>query len=271
VPPEHDNHFWRLVAPEIRDLRRALQEGFGDALEELVRRGQFQSGRTMVVLTDLARANLRQRVEKAWEVLQRVLSDVGVTPDSATSDSLTIVVGRFITQQLEEVEADLKKATPPNLLRTNGPELEQEAIAQRERIEAELALLMEKLRRQRAPQMGQPVFNFHAPVGAVQTGPGAVANVNQALAGPGLNKLTAALEQLTTALAAAADVDPDTRSDITAVVTDVRAEIQKPRPNVAKITGLAYGLATTIQTIASLAPAYHVVKAAFSSVGIVLP
>jgi len=263
--------FWRLVASNIRDMRLDLSRQFADGKERLGRSGLSVGTGVQRTLTEIARSSLRQHVEKGWEVLQRVLSEVGLTADAETADSLKIVMGRFIAQNHQEIAKDLEKALNQELHAFVTIELEQEAIAQRERIDAEIDLLIQRLRNQRAPAPAQPVFNFHAAVGAVQTGAGATAHVTQSFGGPALETLGVALEQLATAIAAAHELNTEARAELQAVVTDTRDELRASTPNRLKVTALAQGFATSIQSIASLSPAYSAVKAAFAAFGVYLP
>jgi hypothetical protein len=52
------------------------------------------------------------------------------------------------------------------------------------------------------------------------------------------------------------------------MVADSKAELAKPTPNKSKLAALLGGVAVTIQTVASLRPAYDAVKGALALLGI---
>jgi hypothetical protein len=268
ISSEHKNLFWRLLEPEMREPTAELQAGLRRARDAQ----QVMSSRMRLVLEEVARRNLSQRATRVWELLQRVMSDVGVTPDESTAHTAKVLVREAMEQQHARVLATLEKYSLSK--QPNHPEfrnLESEAFAQRDRIWAEIDLLFEKLRQQRTPAPSQPVFNFHGPVGAVQAGPNATAYIQQQIGGDALERLQQSLDALVSAVEQAEELIEPVRTDVVAVVQEVKAELQQRSPNRIRLGGLALGVATSIQTIASLEPAWKMVKAAFASVGVVLP
>lgn len=267
---EHEQHFWQLIASRVRDFDNALPRAYGHVTAEMAQQGTLNSGMTVKALVDISCQDIRQRASAGWNVMQRVLSDFGVTPDYPTEQSLILLLGRFIEQQRERV-AHLLLAALPHGLRVTGSHLEVEALAQREHIEAEIKFLLEKLRRQQTPAPNQPVYNFHGAVGAVQTGPGSTATVTQNLQGAALDEFVAAFVQLRAGIESASDLESERKTELVAVVDEVLAESRHARPNSTRLLGLAHGAAIAIQTTASLGPALQAFRAALLSVGIVLP
>ena len=85
-----------------------------------------------------------------------------------------------------------------------------------------------------------------------------------------VKELTAALVDLKAAIGAS-DVPASIKGNLIEVVDDCSKEVTKHTPNRTRFTGMLSGLATTIQTTASLAPAYSAFKSAAALAGITLP
>lgn len=85
-----------------------------------------------------------------------------------------------------------------------------------------------------------------------------------------VQNLSAAFDNLQKAIDNS-DAPPALKAELVEVVNDCRAEIEKPNPNRMKFTGMLSGLATGIQTVASIKGAWEVFKGAAAVAGIVLP
>ena len=224
-------------------------------------------------LQEATREELIARCAVGWQILQRVLSDVGLTIDTAIGQELRQLLSQVIEACHSELSKELAKALPAGLMRFNERFLDDEASAQNARYEATVDLFVERLRSQAAPQAtnSAPIFNFHAPVGAVMAGANAVANVVQNFTGPESAQLASALHQVKTALVTEGGAIADSRDQVLALIEETTTELAQPRPNGLRVKQLAIGVAMAIQTAASLAPAYAVLKTALSLVGIAVP
>ena len=79
-----------------------------------------------------------------------------------------------------------------------------------------------------------------------------------------------ALDAVEKALGEAAHT-PFDRAEISEMIQESRSELDKPAPNVSRLRSLMLGIATTIQTMASLRPAYDAIKGGLALVGVTLP
>ena len=114
-------------------------------------------------------------------------------------------------------------------------------------------------------------FAFYAPVGAVLSGPGSTATVHMSLGPAERETVVKALVAIEQAVGASAEVAPLDREQIAEVVTDLKDEIQKEKPNAVKLRGGLSALATTIQTMGSAKGAYELLKAGATLFGLHLP
>lgn len=111
-----------------------------------------------------------------------------------------------------------------------------------------------------------PTFNFHAPVGAVQTGDNSTANVQQATGPNDYQQLKFAL-QAALAEFAKADIPHQDREDVCDYLQNILNEIQKEKPNRLSLKSLLSDVATTVQTLGSSSEAYKAVVAALGLLG----
>ena len=124
---------------------------------------------------------------------------------------------------------------------------------------------------EREGRAGQAVFNFHGPVGAVQTGPGAVANVVQHIGPHDRAEILRALAQLAAAIQALGQWSGPPREQVLELVDECRVEVERAEPNGLRIAAVAMGIAAAVQTVADGRPAYDTLKAALAVVGVSLP
>lgn len=112
------------------------------------------------------------------------------------------------------------------------------------------------------------VNNFNAPVGAVQTGPGSTAHVQQQWINGERSELRAALVALREALERAPDVEPEARRELIVDVDSATTELQKEHPNKGRLLRWLGGVGTVVGTIGSVQPAYEAVKALARALGL---
>ena len=115
------------------------------------------------------------------------------------------------------------------------------------------------------------VYNFYSPVGSVQTGPNAVATVVQNLGSQDREALLQALDVVKRALGTIEGLPGSLKGEIIELVTEAQTETAKERPNGTRLQSILTAIATAIQTVGSLQPAYQVFKTALLPFGMFLP
>ena len=113
-------------------------------------------------------------------------------------------------------------------------------------------------------------FNFHGPVGAVQTGDNATASVQQQWIAADTQELQEALRALRDKVDHGSGVSPEVRGELVVDIDSVDTELRAERPNVSKIAVWLGRLGKGIEVIASLQPAYEAVMRAAKAIGIPL-
>lgn len=275
LPPKAVDLARRLYEAEVRARNALLARGISSIKENATKHGMLLSGRTVLLITEECKRELGARAVLAWDAIQRVLSEIGLSLDATLPNELKSAMTTFLEEAQSDLEDRLRREVEPLQMGWDSTALWNERRALEEGFGAQVDLFVAGLQR-RAPQTITPgatpvVNNFYAPVGAVQTAPHSIASVVQNISATEQRAVLEALSAVEHALAALVDVSGVAPKEVVEVIADVRNEVQRPRPNRLRLTQLASGLATTIQTLGSMRPAYDLLKAALAPLGILLP
>ena len=116
----------------------------------------------------------------------------------------------------------------------------------------------------------QLTINNSGTIGAVQTGEGSTAKVEQQWVSGDLSELRVALAALLQALKRTNDVQPDLRIELIADVESAMTELQQERPSARKLLRWLGGIGASVGAIGNLQPAYETLKAVARALGIPL-
>lgn len=259
------------LGPRDRELTSALVAEERAAAAS----GNLGNSRTAFRFTDAGRNELAARSTILWEIIRRTYLSMSSTFRDGVLEDLRQQINEHMAAQTRRVvEICLQRPAANGLTKEQFREIIQRELdaCGREhaaKLDIEAQFYVDDLRRIAAAQPAGTVLNFNAPVGAVQTAPLATANVS--LAGTEGGRLIGTLQALQQAIERSVDTTPEQRAESTEIVIDTIAAVKSEKPNAGKVSGLLGGLATTIQTTASLQPAYQAVKTAAAIVGISLP
>lgn len=141
------------------------------------------------------------------------------------------------------------------------------------KVGTEIDLFVYALQKKQGTRTGgeAPVFNIYSPVGSIQTGDHSISNVTQNLDAEVRTKILDALHQISERLK-----DPNTflaepKAAIVELVDEGQQEIRKDKPNFTKLRSILSSVGGSIQTVASMKPAYEMLKQALTFLGISLP
>ena len=121
-----------------------------------------------------------------------------------------------------------------------------------------------------AAPLAPVVINNSGTIGALQTGAGSAANVQQQWVGGDTSELRAALSALREALERTQDVEPEARRELIADIDSAATELQQKRPNKGRLLRWLGGIGAVVGTIGSVQPAYEAVKALARVLGLPL-
>lgn len=127
----------------------------------------------------------------------------------------------------------------------------------------------------RPPQPEAPVatqISIHnsGTIGALQTGAGSTASVQQQWVGGDTSELRTALAALREALERAEEIELDERRELIADVDKAAAELQQEHPNKGKLLRWLGGVGAVVGAIGSVQPAYEAVKSVAGALGLPL-
>lgn len=259
----------------IQERHAALDRQIGDVTNRFNARGVLRSGMFFREVHDLIAAEFKIRARLAWQNWARALAtqgavnlaDVRSTVLAEIESSLRVdgaessdLAGHYYNARMI---ANFLGNPPDTLDRLKRQAIDQIAG------EIDFAIL--------EAQKGQPAgsqtatFHIYAPVGVIQTGPGATASVQQAFNEPDHDIIRQALDAVSKALASSTDLAQTQRQALDEVIGDVRGEIEKTQPNRIRVQAGLMGIATAIQTLGSAAPAYALLKGALALFNVHLP
>lgn len=263
--------FNELYETALHERRITLRRSMEIAMSELALRGLASSGAAVQRCVDLMRHELRARGDLAWDKVQDVLSNLGFDPQLQSSRDVKGLLATALDSQCAELSSQLSKQVQLISPHRQIPELASDVSNIKRELDARVDLLTARLARQRPEGWTGQVFNFHAQVGAVQTGSHAVANLTLNLSRAGIDQLKQAMAEVRSAAALAPELSPSSRTEIAQIADEVTHELSAENPNKLRVSHLATGIATTIQTIGSLQSAYAVLKVALNFMGLQLP
>lgn len=115
----------------------------------------------------------------------------------------------------------------------------------------------------------QPMtMNFHGPVGTVQTGAHAVANVSQSWTQENMAAVISSLAQFQALLQEAKGIDPAQRLGLVNAINDATNELTDEAPRTGNVVRWLGAVGDAVKTVGSLQPAWEGVKAALRVLGL---
>ena len=262
-----------LIRVQFKEREDQLHREIVRVQSELSAKGLGISGAVVQLVGDLCARDIELRTLIVWQNIVRVLSHAGVLESQNLSDELKQAVLRYeedvytvAHQSLEKTISHVGIGSPQISL----AEARDRAFA---KVNAEIDLYVLSVTRRAAAQgkSSQPVFNIYSPVGAIQTGPTATANIVQTISPKDKETLLDAVNAIKQGLLGVDALPAHPKQEIIELVNDAEIEISKPNPNGTKLQSILSAVATAIQTVGSLQPAYQALKAALLALGITLP
>jgi hypothetical protein len=250
-----------LISP-LKEYDRGLQDQIGRIRVQYSDRPP-QTRRGMIV--SAARYEIESRARLIYKATIHVLERTCAQPDLAVAEEARFVVRALIERECTALVTRLREYfEEPMDEEAKSFQLEAEERAREHSAQAEL-FVAGLPRLARPSGSGAPSMTFNGPVGAVQTGDRAVANIHQVIVPP---EVTTALQQITDHFQ---DRESAESRRAVAVVEEVHSELQSAQPNRLKIAGAATALGSLIQTVAALQPAYHTLRTFLHTIGITIP
>jgi hypothetical protein len=121
------------------------------------------------------------------------------------------------------------------------------------------------------PVPAQVTIHNTGSIGALQTGAGSSANVQQQWVTGDTAALQSALDTLRAAAELAQELDADAQRELVANINHARAELRDEKPNTGKLVRWLGGIGAVVGAVGSIQPAFEAVKALARALGIPMP
>lgn len=229
-------------------------------------RGQGYAAR----LAPLYQEQLKARGRVILEAVKTIDQRFGLPGDDTTTAELKALAEKMLTSQAEGLrDAYLRHLQPFGITPASdpfaleGPKTHAGVLngVGRYRWEAQNVPMPKQ-------SIPTPSMTFNGPVGAVQTGDNAIANVTQSWSGENVEAVVKALAELKALLHTAPGIDADLRADLVKDVESASTELVGPTPNAGRLTRWLGGVGAAVQAVGALQPAWEAVKIGLRSLGL---
>ena len=265
----------RMTRVQFNERQGQLQHDIALAQSQMAARGLGRSGAIVQRVYELCSRDVEIRTLLIWQTLVRVLSQVGVRYSDDLATDLKQEIRKYLSSILDYANDCLQKIVQQIGIgiATSLSDVREQAFM---KVDAEIDLFVLSLLRQTEAREGKTessgqIFNFYSPIGAIQTGPSATANVVMNLSHLDREALREALERVKEGLSIVEDLPGHPKEEVLDLVEEAKTEVGKPRPNGMRLGSVLMAVGTAIQTVGSLQPAYQALKAALLPLGIPLP
>lgn len=267
LPEAAVTHFGHLCTDGFTDQWRHLSEA-QRAFErkETGGRGQGYAARLAVLYEEQLKARGNVLLEAAKSIHERF----SLPSDEATSSELKALAEKTLNAQVQGLrEAYERHLQPFGIAPASDPFAYQGPLTH---VGVLNAIGRHVWEMQNLPMSKQPTptpsITINGPVGSVQTGANAVANVTQTWSGDNLATVLKALADFKVLLHTTPGLDADLRASLLKDVENASTELAAPTPNPGRLTRWLGGVGTAVQTVGALQPAWEAVKFGLRALGL---
>lgn len=261
-----------LITTQLDERARHIRDESERIHNEMAERGVASSGGTIWRIRRLCENELQIRAQQIVEKLATVVSTANIRPYDTLNDDLKREMENYFLPEVEKLQHMVDKvARLIGGIGNQDTSLEEARERALKKAWAQIDLFV--LGFTQAEEVRQPTqrVTVYGSVGVVQVGTGATAHVTQTIPIDDGQRLVEALERVREEVEARGEVEEYARKDLIAVIDDARSDASKEQPNMLRLRSLSFTIATTIQTVAALRPAYEFLKGALLPLGVVLP
>jgi hypothetical protein len=266
------------VQLEIAEQNARLREEIERIKADMSAHGVLRSGTTLKRITDICVDAVKTRGQIAWQTYYRFLTTAGISYSNSLANELKDLVSYHLPEKLGDLKGYVKQHTDllgsPNLFDRLAHELDTARVATLAKMGTEIDLFVHSLHKKEQMKRqgsGATVVNIYSPVGSIQTGDYTIAHVSQHLDVDVRATLTEALNQIAAMLADSNISLPQPKTEIVELIDEGEQELKKENPNLTKLRSLLSAVGGSIQTVASMKPAYETLRQALIFLGISLP
>lgn len=255
----------RQLTAEFRTRNVDLVAAMKAEQARLVPLGVAKSSRADLTFQKLASDELSTRAGMIWNALTRAQRAFG-SPGATLADDLRRSFDEFLQEHAVRIgEIVSAQCSFPTTKAAAQAHVKNTATRLSDIYGNEAEYFAHEVNT-RAANVGSTSItqNFNGPVGVVQNGAGSVAHVN--ISQSEATRIADALLNLRNHIEVAQDLPTAARAQLVEVVDEAKAAVTVSTPNPAKVGAIVSGLGNLVQTVASLRPAWEVVRDAVTAV-----
>lgn len=263
---------------EIDEQSARVREEIRSLKEKMNAKGVLRSSMTLKQITDICADAIKFRGQLAWQTYFRFLTTSGISHSATLSNELKDLILYHLPENLGDLKGYVKENAnlvgSPTLYDNLAQELDASRAATLARVGTEIELFVHSLHRKeemKSEESKSTTVNIYSPVGSIQTGSSSIAHVTQHLDADVRSELSKALTQIAAILADSTVSLPQPKTEIVELVEEGQQELAKSSPNLTRLRSLLSTVGGSIQTVASMKPAYETLKQALTFLGISLP
>jgi hypothetical protein len=267
------------VRLQFEERDGSLDREIGATVSQFVKCSALHSGICIRAVAGLFQNELKIRANIALNVLRGACSEVGVQADSEVAPAMKRILGQVIGDEANKLLSRMLATQPIasyDKSGTAGASFGVDVRSPYEKVranriafvESETDLFDARLSAVSQSQVKGGQVTVIGNSNVVLAGAFTGSTVNVALDSGAKAEIERALATVEEALGSLAGHPTVNVAEVRDMVADSKAELAKPTPNKSKLAALLGGVAVTIQTVASLRPAYDAVKGALALLGI---
>jgi hypothetical protein len=261
----------RAVSANFSEREKPTKKEISRNKEDLNRRGMFYSSVTVKKVQEYLENELDVQARIIWHTIVRILSILGI--HDIKQDVLTATFNEYLEAQYQTLEALLTKESLVAKMPRISSLSDKKTQIQRKQ-EVEIELFVEGIRRKDSDMQTETPknsFSFYGNIGAVQTGSYSSAILVQNISNDNKDEICRLLSQVRDSITSLQESNSVQKDELVEILNICLDEVKNQKPNSTKIKTLLTGVAETIQTTASLVPAYQAMKTVLYYFGICLP
>lgn len=277
LPDDAVTHYKNLCSSELTDASSELAETLKNFERDNARSGRGIGGAGFAArLGALYAAALAKRTQIVVANLKRVHADFG-HPLEADVDAQLLSLG---AETMSHIYAGLEGAYVRHLGRYGLPATHpsgmdrtyplHQATVHNQITQHLWTLRKVPMKSPNPPGSSSTNITIHGSVGAVQTGANSTAHVQQQWTQATTLALANSIKGLRVAVGNASDIDASEREELVADLSKAEAELEAQSPSKGRLAKWLGGVATAVQTVASVKPALELVRSAANAVGLSL-
>lgn len=264
------------IEQQIRNLRNEIDR----VNAEMAVRGLGHFGAMNGSITKLYKQHIKNQAQLIWQTLFRFITISGISYSENLASDLKEVVSKYLPESFPDFKSYIQRTASHSGSESLYKEVEPELVSARNQalrlVGTEIDLFVHSLKKKgKIEKIGESdsktIFNIYSPVGSILTGDNTIANIIQNIDTDLKLQLDGTLKAIADGLEQLDALPAHQKQEIKDIVKEGREELKKDKPNSLKLKSFLTTIGATIQTVASMKPAYDTLKQLLTYFGVSLP